>query len=236
MNPSMKPTLNLAAVAVNHLSQGQSGGRMNLSDTSITHRQHRPAFQDFAPSNILVRNGQEVPVASSPANRVIGNTLRVMRRVLEESRAVLQGSPTQGLDPGSIEHELSCFVEDFPATGVRCEVSATGRRKEFRPPVQERIGMIAREALMHAFRYSGATHIEAEIEYSARRFRLIVRDDGCGIPSAEPSSGQDLRWSLLNMREHAENIGAKLTVWSRPGAGTEVEISLPCHLSNDACA
>jgi hypothetical protein len=242
MNPSMKPTLNLATVAVNRLSPRQSSGRMNFrreernQDTSITLQQHQPPFQDFAPSSVLVRNGEEVAVAASPAKGVIGNTWRVVRRVLEESRAVLQGSPIQGFDPGSIEHELSCFVENFPAAGVRCEVSASGRRKQFARPVQEQVGLIAREALVHAFRHSGATHIEAEIEYSPRRFRLIVRDNGCGIPAAEACSDQDLHWSLLRMREQTENMGAKLTVWSRPGAGTEVEISLPCHLLADACA
>src|ERR1700722_19690631 len=129
----MKPTLNLATVAVNRLSPRQSRGRMNFrreernQDTSITLQQHQPPFQDFAPSSVLVRNGEEVAVAASPAKGVIGNTLRVVRRVLEESRAVLQGSPIQGFDPGSIEHELSCFVENFPAAGVRCEVSASGR-------------------------------------------------------------------------------------------------------------
>jgi signal transduction histidine kinase len=38
------------------------------------------------------------------------------------------------------------------------------------------------------------------------------------------------------MRERAENIGARLAVWSRPGAGTEVEISVPNQALQDACA
>ncbi len=250
MNPSMKPTLNLAAVSVEGISRGQLGGRRNFrrdevsqdrnqdrnQDARIVRRQHQPSFQDFESPSILPHNEQEATMAPSPGNNVIGNTLRVVRRVLEEGRAVLQGSPIQGFHPGSIEHELSCFVENLGSAGVRCEVSATGHRREFTRPVQERVGLIAREALAHAFRHSGASHIEAEIEYSARRFRLIVRDNGRGIASAEACSDPDLHWSLLNMCKQAEDIGAKLTVWSRPGAGTEVEISLPCHLLADVCA
>jgi signal transduction histidine kinase len=63
-----------------------------------------------------------------------------------------------------------------------------------------------------------------------------VRDNGRGIASAEACNDRDLHGSLLHMSKQAENIGARLTVWSRPGAGTEVEISLPCHLLADACA
>ena len=33
------------------------------------------------------------------------------------------------------------------------------------------------------------------------------------------------------MRERAERIGAKLRVFSSPGAGTEVELAIPSHLA-----
>jgi len=32
---------------------------------------------------------------------------------------------------------------------------------------------------------------------------------------------------LAGMRERAKQIGAKLGTWSRPGAGTEIELSIP---------
>jgi len=33
------------------------------------------------------------------------------------------------------------------------------------------------------------------------------------------------------MRERAERIGARLKVWSRPGAGTEVELVVPARIA-----
>jgi hypothetical protein len=33
------------------------------------------------------------------------------------------------------------------------------------------------------------------------------------------------------MRERAERIGGRLRVWSRPGAGTEIELSVPGHVA-----
>jgi len=35
------------------------------------------------------------------------------------------------------------------------------------------------------------------------------------------------------MRERAENIGAQLRIWSRPGVGTEVEISMAIDTQQD---
>ncbi|HEX3374613.1 MAG TPA: ATP-binding protein, partial [Edaphobacter sp.] len=66
--------------------------------------------------------------------------------------------------------------------------------------------------------------IEVELEYAARRFRMVVRDDGCGIDAQVLRVGH---WGLPGMRERAERIGARLRVWSRPAAGTEVVLSLP---------
>ncbi|HYL98616.1 MAG TPA: hypothetical protein VEZ90_06650 [Blastocatellia bacterium] len=33
------------------------------------------------------------------------------------------------------------------------------------------------------------------------------------------------------MRERAEEIGAKITLRSRPGSGTEVELMIPAHIA-----
>ena len=40
-------------------------------------------------------------------------------------------------------------------------------------------------------------------------------------------SGRDGHWGLAGMRERAESIGARLKVWSRNNAGTEVELLIP---------
>ena len=148
----------------------------------------------------------------------------------------LQGLRAPGFEPASIEQELSGFLEEFSPCGVRCEISVSGRPRELRPAVQEQINLIGREALVNALLHSTATRIEADIEYSPRRVRVLVRDNGCGIDPCVVQNRKESHWGLLGMRERAESIGARLTIWSRPGAGTEVEVSVPSQALAEACA
>ena len=174
--------------------------------------------------------------AQSPDGRSPGDIPGLLRRVLDEGRAVLQGLRTPNFAPASIEKELSAFLEDFSTSGVRCEISVTGRAKQLKHAAQEQINLIAKEALVNALLHSQGTCVEIELEYSARRLRVVVRDNGCGIDPQMVRSRRDSPWGLSGMRERAGNIGAQLTVWSRPGAGTEVELSVPNQVFQDACA
>ncbi|WP_353065635.1 ATP-binding protein [Tunturibacter psychrotolerans] len=140
------------------------------------------------------------------------------------------------LEPTTIEQSLSGVLRDLSPAGVRCEISVTGKPKSLRPAILKQITSIGREALVNALQHSEATLIEAEVEYSSRRLRLIVRDNGRGIDPHIARSGKGSHWGLLGMREQAARIGAQLSIWSRSGAGTEVEVSVPNHIVANACA
>jgi signal transduction histidine kinase len=55
-----------------------------------------------------------------------------------------------------------------------------------------------------------------------------VRDDGKGIdPEILASDGRAGHFGVRGMRERAELAGGKLTLWSAPGTGTELEVVIP---------
>jgi nitrate/nitrite-specific signal transduction histidine kinase len=73
--------------------------------------------------------------------------------------------------------------------------------------------------------HSEGQHVEAEITYDSRQFRLRVRDDGRGIdPTILEAGGRSGHWGLQGMHERAQKIGGQLRFWSRPETGTEVEL------------
>jgi signal transduction histidine kinase len=178
---------------------------------------------------------QQVP-ADSAGKQSAHRALRLMQRVTEDGRIALQGVRSSGIASMSLEHALSGIRDEFTPGGARFRVFVKGQPKVLNPEIQEQISLIGREALANALRHSKATDIEAEVEYSPRRLRLVVRDNGCGIDPQVVRSGREAHWGLAGMRERAGSIGAQLRIWSRPGAGTEVEISVPHHVVAGACA
>ena len=95
---------------------------------------------------------------------------------------------------------------------------------EYAPPPPTTDDLLA---LANAVRHSGSQKIEVEIGYAAGHLRVLVRDNGSGIDEHVLRSGREGHWGLSGMRERAEQIGARLRVWSRPAAGTEIELVVP---------
>ena len=63
------------------------------------------------------------------------------------------------------------------------------------------------------------------IDYGEREFRLRVCDDGRGLDEAVlRAGGRRGHFGLPNMRERAERLGARLSLRSCAGAGTEIEL------------
>jgi signal transduction histidine kinase len=142
-----------------------------------------------------------------------------------------QGLRPPGMASASLEQALSGVGDEFAHGSARLRILVMGQPKALKPVTQEQIYMILREALLNALRHSEATSIEAEVEYQRRQLRVVVRDNGRGIDPQVLRSEQDSHWGLLGMHERANAIGAQLRIWSRRGAGTEVEVSVPTGIA-----
>jgi signal transduction histidine kinase len=165
--------------------------------------------------------------ANSPSKAALDHAIVQMQNVINEARDILLGLRSSSIASMALEHAFSCLRDEFAAgSAVRFRVFVTGRPKALKPAIQEQIYRIGREALINAFRHSEADSIEAEVEYLPRRLRILVRDNGRGIDPKTVQSGRHAHWGLLGMRERAADIGAQLQISSRPGCGTEVEISI----------
>ena len=91
------------------------------------------------------------------------------------------------------------------------------------PEIQVAIYRIAQEALNNIVKYSRATQVSVTLRLRPDSLRLTVLDNGVGF-DAETVPANHL--GLRIMRERAEAIGARLSIYSEPGEGTQVTVSI----------
>src|SRR5262245_5513570 len=101
-----------------------------------------------------------------------------------------------------------------------------GRTRDLNPIVRDEVYRITREALRNAFNHARAHRVEAEIAYGERAFRMRIRDDGERIHPRTLEEGRAGHYGLQGMRERAKQVAGTLDIWSRPGAGTEIDLSI----------
>jgi signal transduction histidine kinase len=200
--------------------------------TRIAQELHDTLLQDFLSASMQLHVANDQLAADSPAKPLVGRVLDVMGRAIEEGRNTVQGLRSSHSGSQDLEREFSRIHRELSITKqAQFRVIVEGVARPLRPAIGDDVFLIGREALANAFRHSGASEIEIELEYAADQLRLLVRDNGCGISNATLQSAGDGHWGLLGMRERTERIGARLRILSRVSAGMEIELSVPSHIA-----
>ena len=191
---------------------------------------HDTLLQGFVSSSLqLYVATQELPEDSSVRPKLL-HIQKQMEKVISDGRDAVQGlrASSGDVDPAV---EFSRIGKDLNDGGIDFRVVVQGKPHALKPMVWDELYNIGREAITNAFRHSEGSKIEVEIEYSPRSLRFIVRDDGRGIEEEILRSGRERHWGLSGMRERSEKIGAEIKLFSRTGAGTEVDVTIPAEVA-----
>jgi two-component system, NarL family, sensor histidine kinase DegS len=150
------------------------------------------------------------------------------REGLQEVRRFIADLRPAGLDEHGLVAAISEYVQSYNnAYGARVSVEAEPLPQL---PRETEIVLyrIVQEALQNAHKYARGAHVLVRIVRHNERLQLAIRDDGPGFDPHEVvrRAGRS-NWGLTSMRERAELIGARFSVASSPGHGTEVSVVLP---------
>jgi signal transduction histidine kinase len=168
-----------------------------------------------------------------PSRDLMEQALDRADQVLGERRDRVKDLRASGRGVADLPQALAAEGEQLALVHpTQFRASVEGAPRDLHPIVREEVWLIAREALCNAFRHAGARHIEAEVSYTEAALHVKIRDDGQGI-SADVLNvgGRSGHFGLLGMRERAAKIRAHLTIWSKPAAGTEVDLRVPADVA-----
>jgi signal transduction histidine kinase len=202
--------------------------------TRIAQELHDTLLQGFISASMQLHVVADRLPAESPVHASLTPVLDLIGRVIEEGRNAVRGLRSSSHAPHDLAEAFSGFRQEVPgAEHTNYRVIIEGEARPLNPTIRDEVYRIGREALVNAFRHSGARSIEIELDYASANLRMLVRDDGCGIDPRVVRMGSDGHWGLVGMRERAESIGASFKVRSRAEAGTEVELTVPGRVAFD---
>lgn len=156
---------------------------------------------------------------------------------LGDARSAISGLRPSVLDDLGLGPSLESLARSLPVAQVEVTVTAV----ELAGHVEVALYRIAQEALQNVVKHAGANSVRLSLSIEDDQVHLTVRDDGRGFESdpapgggevgrdGKPGRAADGRYAygMGGIRERAELIGARLSVVSRPGKGTTLEVVVP---------
>ncbi len=146
---------------------------------------------------------------------------RLTRGAQAEMRALLAELRPTTLTDSNLGELLTLLGNAHSGrTNIPVKVTVTG---EFTPPAEVQIAFyrVCQEALYNIAKHANASTVEITLHQSENMLDLRIQDDGQGFDPTHQFSGH---YGMSIMHEHAEAVGAELSVISQPGHGTEVSI------------
>lgn len=151
------------------------------------------------------------------ARAALSQTVTSIRQVTADLRFV---RPVEGM-----ELALKSYLDALAPEGVEQRVSINGDDGRLAVSVRDQLYLVLCEAIRNAVGHAQATKLHVTIDISSHDLRATVDDDGIGLDPdnavTRPGSG------LVSMRERAELLGGSLSVASKLGCGTRIELLIP---------
>src|SRR3954471_178311 len=146
-----------------------------------------------------------------------------VRASLEDVRRIARELRPEALDDLGLQSALrSLSISTAARGGPRVTPTLALDGLALSPEVELVVYRVAQESLTNVARHAHATRVDLSLTAVDGGLRLIVRDDGSGLPpGSEEGAG------ITGMRERALLIGGRLTISSAPRRGTEVRLDVP---------
>jgi two-component system, NarL family, sensor histidine kinase UhpB len=147
-----------------------------------------------------------------------------VRRSLEDVRRNARELRPEVLDDLGLQSALRDLCTTAAAhDGLSVARQLDAADMELRPEVELVVYRVAQESLTNVMRHADASEVLVALREVDGALRLIVRDNGRGLPERAAEGGT----GIGGMSERALHVGGKLAIASRPGGGTEVRLDIP---------
>jgi signal transduction histidine kinase len=199
--------------------------------TRIAQELHDNLIQDVMGISLQLEVTEELLLDDVPARQPLARALRLCKSALAQGRRTLNDLRSGPLSAGDLVESFSRLSDERAGNlGIRADVVVEGGERPLKVPAGNDVLQIGRQAIANAFQHSQATAIHVLLSYGRHHLQVRVQDDGRGITEEQLNAARPGHYGIAGMHERAARLGGSLSIRSRVGEGTEVNLSVPAHL------
>ncbi len=206
--------------------------RLEEEAKRIAHALHDEAGQFLACVYIALDEvGRELP---SPSRERLQEIKKLLDQIEKQLRRLSHELRPTVLDDLGLMPALE-FLAEGVSKRVGLPVSVDGPRNGRLPfSIETALYRAVQEALNNVAKHAHAKRVQISLGRREGMIRCSVKDDGAGfeVSSALGRKG-DRGLGLIGIRERLDALGGKLEIFSRPGKGTEMVITVPLEEHNE---
>ncbi len=199
--------------------------------TRIAQELHDSLIQDVMGISLQIEVADELLPANLPAKQSLARAVGLCKSALDAGRRALNDLRTAPLSAADFVKSFSQLAnESTREAGTEIDVIVEGRERPMNPAAGNDVLQVGRQAIANALRHANARNIHVLLSYGDQQLRIRVQDNGCGINEEILNLGRPGHYGIAGMKERAERLGGSISIRSRVGEGTEVDLSVPAHL------
>ena len=163
---------------------------------------------------------------SSLDPQVVGDLRNVAAQTLDEIHNLAMQLRPRALDDLGLPAALERLAQDWQIRyRTPVDLAVTLGEMRLSDMIETTLYRIIQETLTNIGRHANARSVSILVERRDGNVIAVVEDDGQGFEVGAATDEHHL--GLMGMRERAEQVGGKLTIESRLGAGTSIFVEIP---------
>jgi len=165
--------------------------------------------------------------APAAAQQHLDQAQELVRTGLDDARRAIWELRSQGTQESDFASKLIKMAHRLTESStIEAKVRVHGTYRPLAARTEDQLLRIAQEAVTNAVRHAQPAHIDILLRFAEKNIELIVQDDGRGFAGEAPSMREG-HYGLTGMKERAQQIGGDLTVASKAGEGTRIQVEIP---------
>lgn len=229
---AIETVISLSAIAIAILLGAQLSEARRRGDLRSSHedalRDERGRLarelHDSVAQELAFILGQSRELAQArPEERALKDIASAAALALNGTRAAIYGLQPERCDLGEAVRARAHQLASRAGLALNLD---TADQVEASPDVQHAVLSVMKEAISNAVRHAQAETLDISLRSRGGTIVMRISDDGCGFEPAFTAPSKTGGFGLWSMHERVQSLGGELTLTSKPGQGTTVELEV----------